>query len=482
MYEQHSTLYKDWQKLNSVVARLAAGSSSFDSLLLSRSESLLEHLYFLLEHDFQGESENQVRRIKTGLLFLCENIPLYYHDQKLVAEFQDCSRQLLSHLEHSTAKRKKILILYISNQHGHGSGHQMAAFAVRDGLLASFGKDYEVELLDLVDAASTTLHALTGIAYDAMVKKQPEVWKWLFQNTSKSSQIKMINRLSYPIMSKEVGKIFKKIQPDIIVSTFPLWDYIIHKMNQRHEKKIPYVSVITDSISIHQLWMNEFVDHFVVANQDTAEVLKQNDIPASKIHPLGFPLRVDFYDNPDGNAFRKKINVPADKKIILNIIGTGASKKDLEPALYLDQHLDDAKCTQLLLFGNNRELFEWFQRKYRSLRLSRAFGWSNKMPEFLGAADLLITKAGGAIVMEAVQKQLPAIITRVIPGQEEGNLTLLKKYDVGTLATSREEIYRAVEDMFRDKRLDRMKRNFEPIRTDRASFTIAQFIKDIVET
>jgi hypothetical protein len=45
--------------------------------------------------------------------------------------------------------------------------------------------------------------------------------------------------------------------------------------------------------------------------------------------------------------------------------------------------------------------------------------------------DVVIAKAGGATTQEAIAAHIPMLVTHIVPGQEEGNFLLLKKYDAG---------------------------------------------------
>ncbi|MEM6822485.1 MAG: hypothetical protein AAF558_11160, partial [Verrucomicrobiota bacterium] len=53
---------------------------------------------------------------------------------------------------------------------------------------------------------------------------------------------------------------------------------------------------------------------------------------------------------------------------------------------------------------------------------------------------LLISKAGGATVQEAIAAGCPILINQVVPGQEEGNYELIKQNEAGTFASSPEQI------------------------------------------
>ena len=54
--------------------------------------------------------------------------------------------------------------------------------------------------------------------------------------------------------------------------------------------------------------------------------------------------------------------------------------------------------------------------------------------------SLLISKAGGATVQEAIPAGCPMIVNHIIPGQEEGNARYLVETNSGTVATTHEEV------------------------------------------
>jgi processive 1,2-diacylglycerol beta-glucosyltransferase len=72
-------------------------------------------------------------------------------------------------------------------------------------------------------------------------------------------------------------------------------------------------------------------------------------------------------------------------------------------------------------------------------------GWTDRMPEFLAASHLFIGKAGGAIVQETLAIARPMIISHVVAGQEEGNVTLLADLGAGALATTPGRIVATVQ-------------------------------------
>ena len=66
----------------------------------------------------------------------------------------------------------------------------------------------------------------------------------------------------------------------------------------------------------------------------------------------------------------------------------------------------------------------------------------------MGVSDLLISKAGGLTTSEALASNLPMLIYRPIPGQEEGNANYLKQAGVARVAYTMEQFKEEFECLF----------------------------------
>ena len=70
------------------------------------------------------------------------------------------------------------------------------------------------------------------------------------------------------------------------------------------------------------------------------------------------------------------------------------------------------------------------------------------MPRLLRANHLVISKAGGATVQEAMSAACPIIVNHVIPGQEEGNARYIMETRSGQIALTHDAVIAAVEKAF----------------------------------
>ena len=110
-------------------------------------------------------------------------------------------------------------------------------------------------------------------------------------------------------------------------------------------------------------------------------------------------------------------------------------------------------------------------------------GWTDRMPELVMSHHVLIGKAGGATVQEAIAARTPMLITQVVPGQEEGNAQLLFDNRCGALCATPEAIAAQVGALFADGAAQwrRWEANIARLSKPDAAREIARFIVGEVE-
>lgn len=74
----------------------------------------------------------------------------------------------------------------------------------------------------------------------------------------------------------------------------------------------------------------------------------------------------------------------------------------------------------------------------------RIYGFVRQMPEFMRAADVLVTKAGPGTICEAFIAGLPIILYSRMPGQEDGNVTYVVEHGAGVWSPAPEDVVRSL--------------------------------------
>ncbi len=325
---------------------------------------------------------------------------------------------------------------------GFGDGHNTAARSVAEALRAS--QNGEVAVTDLF---TDTLPALTRVlqsAYQTAIIRFPGLWRLAYQKLAESDLGRQPNWLNLKLQ-KALERLIEERQPRCLVSTYPLYSTLLAPLRARRAVP-PLVTIVTDSVSVHPSWIIDASDLWCVADEETAAVLRESGLAAEKIRVTGFPVSPRFADAMPAarvkEAGARLLYLPSTP--VRHVAATLAA---LRPLL-----LKGARLT-LPAGKHASRLHQVLTRFGDSLPPDRfeVLGWTDRMPELLRTHDVVICKAGGAILHEVLAARTPAVIDYVVPGQEEGNAEMLLKYDCALRATTPLETAEAVAKMLDDE-------------------------------
>ena len=361
---------------------------------------------------------------------------------------------------------KKVLILTA----GFGDGHNAAARNVRDALELT-SPDVEVTVADLYDRSYKKLNQIAKKAYLGAVRYAPRLWSGFFKLVDKSPWLADGRGLAK--LHQNLAQLVEEIHPDCIVSTYPAYGQLVHGLYRDHcERPFRFVTIVTDARSVNSLWYRAPADKFVVCDEPTADALRKAGVENDLIAPLGFPVSPVFATPPPnvpkspvaGHSFR-----------VLYVINTG--KKKCGKAIDRLLEIPDVELT--VTVGRYSELKEKLARRARDHagRL-HLLGWTNRMPELLMTSHVVIGKAGGAFVQEAIAARCPMIVNQIIPGTEEGNARLIEEQGIGVIADGKKDVARWVERLAADENglWTRWRSNFEGFSQPDAALRVAEMI------
>ena len=359
--------------------------------------------------------------------------------------------------------KKRILILTAS----FGEGHNSAAHGVRDGL-ARIAPAAEVELRDLLAETYGFLNESVRKAYLALINRWPQSWgyvyRWLERKKDFDKSFRRFSRLK-----AHFAALLDRFRPDVVVSTFPPFPYLLHQI-LRPKPSCKSVVVVTDSITVNSIWYRCAADFFLVPNEQSAAVLRAGGIAPEKIKIFGFPVSPKFAD-----VMENRLPPAGDDRRVLYVVNPPTNKApDLVRRLVeLDIHLTVTVGRADTLRSEIKEV--------AGDRKIDIVGWTEELPRMLRASHLLIGKAGGATVQETIAAACPMIINHVVSGQEEGNARLIIETNSGVIALSPWEVVAQVQRAFADgaKQWREWTTNISRLSRPRASLDIAEFLLSI---
>lgn len=331
---------------------------------------------------------------------------------------------------------KKILILTA----GFGEGHNSAARGIRQGLLQVAGREARVEVHDLFAQTYGPANTLAREVYLGLINHCPRTWGHIYRWLDRQQKFEGGFRVFFAL-KRHFRQLLNSFEPDVIVSVYPAYPHMLDEMlGPTGPAGARRVVVITDSLTVNAICYRCSADYFLLPNAASAAVLHQAGITQEKTRTFGFPVSPEFAE--PGTA--RTLPTEHDSRVFYLVNARKSAAAEL--ALRLSA-LPSVALT--VAVGRDRRLRKSIEAiQALALRPFQIVGWSEELPRLLRASHLLISKAGGATVQEAIAASCPMIVNHVVPGQEEGNARLLVETNSGTIAIRHDAIIDAVQSAF----------------------------------
>ncbi|GCE13826.1 MGDG synthase family glycosyltransferase [Tengunoibacter tsumagoiensis] len=337
---------------------------------------------------------------------------------------------------------------------------------------------YRIEIVDVFEEYSRFPLREAVKLYGPTIRYNPKLYGEVFRRSNRESSVLAGNALATPLIFNGLLRLFTTIQPDIVVSIHPIINYVtIHALRELN-LNIPFITVVTDLISVHYSWFAPGADAYVVPTEAAKQLYLKRGLDPERIHVLGMPIDPK-YTLPVENKeeLQRKFGLKPDLPVIL-LVGGGDGAGGLHTAV---RAISQARLpVQLMVVtGRNRRLYANLQRTQARLHVpAKIFGFVNNMPELMHASDVIITKAGPGTICEALACNLPIILSGYVPGQEEGNIDFVVSNNVGELALDPGTLIDALRRLIKPGSPELRKRvaNAKRISRADASFAIAHFL------
>ncbi len=330
----------------------------------------------------------------------------------------------------------KVLILTA----GYGEGHNSAARA----LLEAFNErpEIEAELIDVFALRAPRINHVSRKGYIKLINSAPKIWSWFYRWLDRSPLVPHLFRL-LGSHRRLLARIIAEKRPVAVVSTYPIYAWLLNQLQREGKVRCPQYTVITDALTINSLWYRARSDAWFVTDPDSRAFLVGKGIPATKVYASGFPVALGFADRTShlqppapeiGTKFRVLFMINSKRSTALKIAS--------ELMLHRDWHLT-------ITAGRDESLQQELQTMAEKAPASaEILGWTDRIPELLMTHHVVISKAGGATTQESINALCPLVVSQIVPGQEEGNFELIKRNDAGALAETPDAIIATLKNAF----------------------------------
>lgn len=331
--------------------------------------------------------------------------------------------------------RRRIVFLFSDT----GGGHRSATEAMMEAMDLEFPGVFETKKIDFfTEYYPQPLRSAPEI-YPPMTRI-PEVWEFSYRMFNGRRRSVAMNRIAYPIVRRAIRRLLRENPADVIVSVHPLVNAAVLRAMRR--APVPFVTVVTDMVTTHAFWYDRRADLIVVPTDQAKLRGIECGVPAQKMTVVGLPVAEKFRRPPiDPGPIRERLGWASDRPVIL-LVGGGDG---MGPVARVAKAINEARLNASLavICGRNDSLYARLSRVDWNMPI-HLYGFVTDMPDFMAAADVLVTKAGPGTISEAFISGLPLVLYSRMPGQEDGNVSYVMQEDAGVWAPTPDLVVNAL--------------------------------------
>ncbi len=338
----------------------------------------------------------------------------------------------------STPNRKPHILFLFSDT---GGGHRSATEAIIEALEMEYADTFTCEKVDIFkDYAPRPLNRMPDW-YPYMVLA-PQLWGASFRVTDGRPQARAISATLWPVAARTARNIIRHHPSDLVVTVHPLAvSWILKALGKNRP---PFITVVTDMVTTHALWFDKRSDAILVPTEIARLKAIQYGMPSQIVTVVGQPVARKYcVASGEKATLRERLGWPQDKFIVLAVGGgEGMGPLGQTARAIADSGLDVAL---VVVAGRNERLKSSLEKTHWQVP-TLIYGFTRDMPDFMRAADVLVTKAGPGTIAEAFNAHLPIILFSKLPGQEDGNVTYTVDEGAGIWAPTPQRVVSALRE------------------------------------
>jgi processive 1,2-diacylglycerol beta-glucosyltransferase len=316
-----------------------------------------------------------------------------------------------------------------------GGGHRALADAIRDDLS---DRNQRVVVIDGLNEIGRLTAWTVRSGYVFQLKHAPWSIRPVFVIKTQPFVAARMRTMYGLLCGWRLYRSIERIQPVVIVSTYPVFTLILSSLRRRGRLHTPVVTVIAD-YGAHPMWVGPETELHIVSAPTSRELVRQ--VGGRAVVGL-MPVATRFRAEPDRSGAPIQLPLAGERFVVL-IVGGAWGIGEIEPAV---ASAIEAGTYPVIVTGNNRDLKERLEARFPDPASALILGWTDDMPGLMAAADCLVQNAGGMTCHEAAAMQLPVIFFRPIPGHGEMNAEVMVQAGAACWAKTSEELTTTLKD------------------------------------
>jgi len=257
----------------------------------------------------------------------------------------------------------------------------------------------------------------------------------------------LAHHLSYWLGARGLLKLIERHDPDVVISTYPGVTAVLGMLRENRRLLIPVQSAITDLAGL-RYWAHPGVDMHFVTHPESIEEVERLAGPGS-VEWMRPPISRDFLMPRTRRDARQALDVPAHARLIL-VSGGGWGIGDLEGAIEAALAGDDTMVA--CITGRNEVAREKLEQRYGDNERVRVLGFTDRMSDWMAAADAMVHSTAGLTVLEAHIRGCPVVSFGFSAGHLRANNAAFERFGLAEVARSEHELGSVLRHLSRERR------------------------------
>ncbi len=331
-----------------------------------------------------------------------------------------------------------------------GEGHAAAARALAEQIEAS-EQQVQVTTIDGLAAMGPLLRPVVEDGYRVQLRFFPWTYTIVYWLLEHVLPFRAFARWLLCLFgSRPLARKIAEYDPDIIVSTYPAVTVVLARLRRRGEVRCSTVATITDLTGLF-FWAQPGIDiHLVMYGESLSSVERiAGEGSVQLVRPL---ISAEFLRPRCPVEARRALGLPEQGRSVV-VSGGGWGVGDIAGAVR--EFTKVAEVTSIVcLAGRNEQLGEKLRRIFAEESRVHVYGFTDRMPEILAAADVLVHSTGGVTCLEAKAAGTPVVSYGLPVGHARVNTRAMAALDLLRLANDTNELRTQVRASFASQEAD----------------------------
>jgi len=329
-----------------------------------------------------------------------------------------------------------------------GEGHAAAARALAEQIDAS-EQHAEVTVIDGLAAMGPLVRPVVEDGYRVQLRFFPWTYTLVYWLLEKVMPVRLVTRRLLCLAgARPLARAIAEHDPDVVVSTYPAVTVVLAWLRRRGQVRCSTVATITDLTGLF-FWAQRGIDmHLVMYGESMSSVERiAGRGSVQLVRPL---ISAEFLQSRCPVEARRDLGLPEQGRTVV-VSGGGWGVGDIAGAVREFTKVPEVTSI-VCLAGRNEQLETKLRGAFAGEPRVRVFGFTDRMPEILAAADVLVHSTGGVTCLEARAAGTPVVSYGLPVGHARLNTRAMAALDLLRLANDTEELRTHVQASFAGER------------------------------